>query len=892
MFAKIFGTNSTRFVKSAQPLVKRINALEEGYAAKSDEGLAACTAMFKTQLANGTSLDDILPEAFAVAREGAKRALGMRPYDIQLVGSLALHKGKIAEMKTGEGKTLVAAIAAYVNALADKGVHVVTVNDYLAARDAAWMGKLYSFLGLTVGAIVNNVPPQQRPAVYQSDIVYATNNELGFDYLRDNMAFNPQQLVQRPPYFAIVDEVDSILIDEARTPLIISGPAEHDSKLYVVIDKLVQQLSLDTDFEKDEKTRSITLTDEGTDKVETALKQNGLLQEEESLYDIQHVKLVHHINNALRAHHIYRKDDHYIVHENNIVLIDEFTGRMTPGRRLGDGQHQAVEAKEGVPIKQENQTLASTTFQNYFRLYPKLAGMTGTAATEAEEFDSIYNMEVIELPTNIPIARNDEADILYLEKPTKTKAIIADIKNCYERGQPVLVGTVSIEKSEELSAALQAENVPHNILNARHHAQEADIIAQAGRFKAVTIATNMAGRGTDIKLGGSLELLLKDAFTVEEVENITAAYEDEKQKVLEAGGLRVIGTERHESRRIDNQLRGRSGRQGDVGSSVFYLSTDDDLLRIFAQGLMGKLIQRMKNSDSEDKNAPVQSNLFSKSIETAQKKIEGMHFDSRKQILRFDDILNEQRKVIYAQRREILEAEQVDDIVEDFRYQMLDTLSAQYMSEGISEEQWQPEAFNEAVQRMYHVSELPLDKWLAEESITAEEIAKRTQAIIDAAWQAKEEHLSAEVLRKVEKQILLQIIDRLWRSHLQQLDYLRQGIYLRGYAQKDPVNEYASESFALFERLLGRIREETTSVLSRVDVHPDDLAKIRHIQEARAAQIAEAELTGGEEVDTGIDASDNPYANQDVPRNGPCPCGSGKKYKHCHGKLSGETEAA
>lgn len=892
MFAKIFGTNSTRFVKSAQPFVKKINALEEGYAAKSDEDLAACTATFRTQLANGTPLDNILPEAFAVAREGAKRALGMRPYDIQLVGALALHKGKIAEMKTGEGKTLVAAMAAYVNALEGKGVHVVTVNDYLAARDAAWMGKLYNFLGLSVGAIVNNVPPQQRPAVYQSDIVYATNNELGFDYLRDNMAFDSQQLVQRAPYFAIVDEVDSILIDEARTPLIISGPAEHDSKLYVVIDKLVQQLSVETDFEKDEKTRSITLTDVGTDKIETALKQNGLLQQEESLYDIQHVKLVHHINNALRAHHIYRKDDHYIVHENNIVLIDEFTGRMTPGRRLGDGQHQAVEAKEGVPIKQENQTLASTTFQNYFRLYPKLAGMTGTAATEAEEFDSIYNMEVIELPTNIPIARNDEADILYLEKPIKTNAIIADIKDCYERGQPVLVGTVSIEKSEELSAALQAENVPHKILNARHHAQEADIIAQAGRFKAVTIATNMAGRGTDIKLGGNLELLLKDAFSVEEVEKITAAYEEEKQKVLAAGGLRVIGTERHESRRIDNQLRGRSGRQGDVGSSVFYLSTDDDLLRIFAQGLMGKLIQRMKNSDSEDKNAPVQSNLFSKSIETAQKKIEGMHFDSRKQILRFDDILNEQRKVIYAQRREILEAELVDDIVEDFRYQMLDTLSAQYMPEGISEDQWQPEEFNEAVQRVYHVSPLPLDKWMAEEAITAEEIAKRTQAIIDAAWQAKEEHLSAEVLRKVEKQILLQIIDRLWRSHLQQLDYLRQGIYLRGYAQKDPVNEYASESFALFERLLSRIREETTSVLSRVDVHPEDLAKIRHIQEARAAQIAEAEVSGGEEVETGVDASDNPYANQNVSRNGPCPCGSGKKYKHCHGKLTGDGEAA
>ncbi|MCA3243981.1 MAG: preprotein translocase subunit SecA, partial [Alphaproteobacteria bacterium] len=690
LLSTFFGTPTTRFLKANKQFPAAVTALEAEFQAKSDAALREVTAALKAQLQQGATLEQLKVPAFAAVREAARRALGLRAFDVQLLGGLALHGGNIAEMKTGEGKTLVATFAAYLNALEGKGVHVVTVNDYLAKRDAGWMGAVYAQLGLTTAAIFHGQSPEERKAAYQADITYATNNELGFDYLRDHMVLHPSQLVQRPLHYAIVDEVDSILIDEARTPLIISGPTEDQTQLYLAVDGLIPQLAEGTDYEVDHKQRSVTLTDSGVDKAEHYLREKGLLPEGESLYDVHHIALVHHVNQALRAHVLYRKDAEYIVRQGEngleVVLIDEFTGRMMPGRRLSDGLHQAIEAKEGVPVQQENQTMASITFQNFFRLYPKLGGMTGTAATEAEEFENIYNLPTIVIPTNVPVARLDAADIIYPSKKGKLKAIVADIQDCYQRGQPVLVGTTTIEKSEELAAALKAAGVPHNVLNARFHEQEASIVAQAGRKGAVTIATNMAGRGTDIKLGGNLELLLQEAKDEADAAKIRAAHAAEHAAVMAAGGLKVLGTERHESRRIDNQLRGRSGRQGDVGASVFYLSMQDDLIKRFVPNIEG-LLAKLNVPDDE----AVQMGIVSKSIENAQNKIEALNFDLRKNILKYDEVLNDQRKVIYDQRMQVLHTENLAETIVAFRHDVLEALGAEAFPPEALPEQWRPE---------------------------------------------------------------------------------------------------------------------------------------------------------------------------------------------------------
>ncbi|MDD9912320.1 MAG: preprotein translocase subunit SecA [Alphaproteobacteria bacterium] len=874
LLGKIFGNKNDRILKKLRPLVSKIGALENEIHKNSDEELKQAFQALKERYQQGETLNDLLVESFAITREAALRALGLRPFDVQLMGGIILHQGKIAEMKTGEGKTLMATLAASLNALSGNGVHMVTVNDYLAQRDAEWMRPVFEQLGLTCAFVTNSLDSEERRAAYAADITYATNNELGFDYLRDNMSYAKEQLVQRGQPFAIVDEVDSILIDEARTPLIISGPMEDKRELYFAINEIIPNFKEEEDFERDEKMRAITLTDEGTDKAEQLLIQKGLMQEGESLYDISHVSLVHHVNNGLRAHHLFQKDVHYIIKDEQVVLIDEFTGRMTPGRRLSDGLHQAIEAREEVPLQQENQQLASVTFQNYFRLYTKLAGMTGTAETEIEEFQEIYNLDVVVVPTNVPIAREDAADILFLHREGKINAVIEDIKDCYQRGQPVLVGTTSIEKSEELAKYLEKEKVPHQVLNARYHEQEAQIIAQAGRKGAVTIATNMAGRGTDIKLGGNLELLQSQAKDEHEEAEIKAAYEKEKNAVLEAGGLRVIGTERHESRRIDNQLRGRSGRQGDAGSSVFYLSVEDDLLRIFAgSGFAGRIVKTMQDKN-DDPNESIQSRIFSKSVETAQRKIEGMHFDARKHILKFDNILNEQRKVIYEQRRDILTSKQVDDIVRDFRADMLDLVLETHMSEGTSEETWDIENLNEELYMLFDIQE-PVAKWV-EQGTDMETIHKHLTQSIETAWANKEKELGKEMLRNLESYLLLQTIDRQWRGHLQQLDHLRQGINLRGYAQKDPLNEFSREAFVLFDQMLMSIRRETVTLLSRLQVAPEDTQALEEAQEEAQALVNQS----------GTLEEENPWADKKIPRNAPCPCGSGKKFKHCHGALT------
>jgi preprotein translocase subunit SecA len=813
-----FGTPTSHFLKAHQPLIPQINAREASFTALTDSELSAKTENFRARLAQGESLDSLLPEAFAAVREAGKRALGLRAFDVQLLGGMALHKGNIAEMKTGEGKTLVATFAAYLNALEGKGVHVVTVNDYLAKRDAAWMGQVYARLGLTTAAIFHGQSPEERKAAYQADITYATNNELGFDYLRDHMVFHPSQLVQRPLHFAVVDEVDSILIDEARTPLIISGPVEDQTALYLAVNGFIPSLTDVEDYEIDHKQRSVHLTEAGIDKAETFLRESGMLPEDGNLYDIHNIALVHHINQALRAHTLYKRDGEYIVKDNGegpeVILIDEFTGRMMPGRRLSDGLHQAIEAKEGVAVKQENQTLASITFQNYFRLYPKLAGMTGTAATEAEEFENIYNLPTIVMPTNVPVARKDSADIIYPSRKGKLKAIIADIQDCHQRGQPVLVGTTTIERSEELSEELKKAKVPHQVLNARYHEQEAAIIAQAGRKGAVTIATNMAGRGTDIKLGGNIELLLVDAKTEAEAAKIRAAHQAEHAEVMAAGGLKVLGTERHESRRIDNQLRGRSGRQGDVGASVFYLSMQDDLIKRFVPNIEG-LLSRLNVPDDE----AVQMGIVSKSIENAQNKIEALNFDLRKNILKYDEILNDQRKVIYDQRTQILHSDDLTDVVESFAEDVLNDLIAQAFPAGSLPEQWQPEALAEGM-RMWFSMNLPIAEWLQEKEAGPEMLQARCQQAIQAIWADKQAQFPPEVLRSIMRSVILQTVDKLWRHHLQSLDILRKGIGLRGYAQKDPLNEYARESFQLFDDLLQQTKRETVGMLARVQFAP------------------------------------------------------------------------
>ncbi|PHQ63496.1 MAG: preprotein translocase subunit SecA [Sphingobium sp.] len=903
----IFGSSNERYVKSLGKIVDRIASFEAAIQALSDEELAGQTTKFRERLSAGETLDDLLPEAFATVREASVRVLGMRHFDVQMVGGIVLHRGEIAEMRTGEGKTLVATLATYLNALEGKGVHVVTVNDYLASRDCEWMGQVYRFLGLTTGVIVPNLSEDQRRQAYDADITYATNNELGFDYLRDNMKFDRASMVQRPFNYAIVDEVDSILIDEARTPLIISGPTDDKSELYVAVDAIVKQIT-DADYEKDEKQRSVTLTEDGTERIERLLEQAGLLQGA-NLYDFENTAVVHHVNQALRANVMFRRDIDYIVKDGKVVIIDEFTGRMMDGRRWSDGLHQAVEAKEGVQIEPENQTLASITFQNYFRMYPKLSGMTGTAATEATEFYEIYKMNVVTIPTNKPVQRVDEEDTFYKNLEDKFRGIAKTIKVHAERGQPVLVGTVSIEKSEMLSEFLNQEGVKHAVLNARFHESEAHIVAQAGRKGAVTIATNMAGRGTDIKLGGNLEMRVEDELRdmpegperEAAIKRIAAEIEVEKQEVLDAGGLFVLATERHESRRIDNQLRGRSGRQGDPGLSRFYLSLDDDLMRIFGPDTM---FAKMIRSNLEDGEALPPSKWLSKAIETAQKKVEARNYDIRKQVVEYDDVMNDQRKVIYEQRSDIMDAETVDDVVIDMRHETVNDLVGASCPPGTYPEQWNMDRLKARTAEILSL-EPDFDSWLAEDAVDPEMIEGRLVALADEAVAEKVKEVDAADWHMIEKSILLQSLDHHWKEHLATLDALRQVVHLRAYAQKTPINEYKQEAFALFERMLENIREDVTGSIARVQfrmeqppleefglpVLPDFITT--HIDpfsgEDNSADIDAGQLGG---ITTTIPRAPAPvvpggdFSNLDISRNAPCPCGSGQKYKHCHGALA------
>ncbi|MEC3911270.1 preprotein translocase subunit SecA [Sphingobium sp. CR2-8] len=903
----IFGSSNERYVKSLGRIVDQIASFEGAVQAMSDEELVGQTARFRERLAHGETLDDLLPEAFATVREAAVRVLGMRHFDVQMVGGIVLHRGEIAEMRTGEGKTLVATLATYLNALEGKGVHVVTVNDYLASRDCEWMGQVYRFLGLTTGVIVPNISEDQRREAYAADITYATNNELGFDYLRDNMKYDRASMVQRPFNYAIVDEVDSILIDEARTPLIISGPTDDKSELYVAVDAIVKQI-VDVDYEKDEKQRTVTLTEDGTEKIERLLEDAGLLQGA-NLYDFENTAVVHHVNQALRAVVMFRRDIDYIVKDGKVVIIDEFTGRMMDGRRWSDGLHQAVEAKEGVQIEPENQTLASITFQNYFRMYPKLGGMTGTAATEAAEFFEIYKMNVVTIPTNKPVQRIDEEDSFYKNLDDKFRGIAKTIKVHAEQGQPVLVGTVSIEKSEMLSEFLTQEGVPHAVLNARFHDSEAHIVAQAGRKGAVTIATNMAGRGTDIKLGGNLEMRVEDELRDmpegperdAAIARIEAEIEVEKQEVLAAGGLFVLATERHESRRIDNQLRGRSGRQGDPGLSRFYLSLDDDLMRIFGPDTM---FAKMIRSNLEDGEALPPSKWLSKAIETAQRKVEARNYDIRKQVVEYDDVMNDQRKVIYEQRSDIMDADTVDDVVADMRRETVNDLVGASCPPGSYPEQWDMERLKVRAAEILGL-EPDFDAWLAEDAVDPELIEERLSALADESVAEKVREIDASDWHMIEKSILLQSLDHHWKEHLCTLDALRQVVHLRAYAQKTPINEYKQEAFALFERMLENIREDVTGSIARVQfrmeqpaledydlpVLPDFITT--HIDpfsgEDNSADI-DAGTFGG--ITTTIPrapvgaSQPGEFANLDISRNAPCPCGSGEKYKHCHGALA------
>ncbi|TDX32007.1 preprotein translocase subunit SecA [Rhodovulum visakhapatnamense] len=901
---KVFGTRNDRLVKKVRPLVARINALEPEFQALDDDGLKAKTAEFRRRVAEGEALDDILPEAFANCREGARRALGLRAFDVQLVGGIFLHRGNIAEMKTGEGKTLVATFPAYLNALTGEGVHIVTVNDYLAKRDAEWMGKVYAMLGMTTGVVYPWQPEPEKRAAYRADITYGTNNELGFDYLRDNMKSELKDMAQRGHYYAIVDEVDSILIDEARTPLIISGPSQDRSELYMTLDKVVPDLT-DEHYKLDEKMRNVTFTEEGNEFMEKRLHEMGILPEGQSMYDPESTTIVHHAQQALKAHKMFLKDKEYIVRDGEVMLIDEFTGRMMRGRRLSDGLHQAIEAKEGVQIQPENVTLASVTFQNYFRLYDKLAGMTGTAATEAEEFMQIYGLGVVEIPTNRPIARIDEHDAVYRTATEKYAAIVESIKDAHGRGQPVLVGTTSIEKSEMLSDMLKTQGIPHNVLNARHHEQEAQIVADAGRFGAVTIATNMAGRGTDIQLGGNAEMKVMEALDADPTAHpdavrarIEAEHAEEKQKVLEAGGLYVLGTERHESRRIDNQLRGRSGRQGDPGRSYFFLSLEDDLMRIFGSERLDKVLSTLGMKDGEAIIHP----WVNKSLEKAQAKVEGRNFDIRKQLLKFDDVMNDQRKVIFGQRREIMEADDLSDIVQDMRHEVIDDLVETHIPPRSYADQWDAEGLQRAVAESLNL-DLPIVDWADEEGVDDETIAERIADASDKAMASKAAQFGPEAMRNIEKQMLLQTIDTKWREHLLKLEHLRSVIGFRGYAQRDPLNEYKTESFALFESMLNSLREDVTKKLGQIRPLTEDERNemIRQLaeQQARLAEAtaqaqpshADAPADGTEPAPAAL-ASAAPGFDESRPetwgnpnRNDPCPCGSGKKFKHCHGQL-------
>lgn len=892
---KVFGTRNERILASIEGLVDQINALEDTVSGLSDEALKNKTQEFKDRLSKGETIEDILCEAFAVVREATKRVLGQRHYDVQLIGGIVLHQGKISEMKTGEGKTQVAALAAYLNALEGKGVHVVTVNEYLVKRDAQWMGQIYGFLGLSTGCIYPGLEEDDRKKAYECDITYGTNNEFGFDYLRDNMKFALEDMVQRPFHFAIVDEVDSILIDEARTPLIISGMAQGQLELYQSVDKAIPRLS-PSDYDIDEKNRTVGLTDQGVENAEQTLKDMNILTDG-NLYDAHNISLVHHLNQALRAHTLFKKDKDYIVKDNKVVIIDEFTGRMMEGRRYADGLHQAIEAKENVEIQHENQTLASITFQNYFRLYPKLAGMTGTAMTEATEFADIYRLDVVEIPTHVPVARRDENDQIFRTAAEKYTAILQIISECYDRQQPVLVGTTSIEKSETLSTLLKQHKLPHAVLNARYHAEEAKIVAQAGRPGAITIATNMAGRGTDIQLGGNLAMMQAEQADID-IDVLKAQIAKDREIVTQAGGLFVIGTERHESRRIDNQLRGRSGRQGDPGASLFYLSLEDDLMRIFGSDKMDAFLQRMGLEQGQSITHP----WINTAIERAQRKVESQHYEMRKNLLKFDNVMNDQRKVIYEQRREIMATEDLSEMITDMRAEVVENLVASCIPERSYPEQWDIATLQSEIQRLFGL-QIPIDEWANEEGIADQEILERLLKAADEKAAEKEKEFGADTMRKAEKWIILSLLDQAWKEHLLNLDHLRQGISLRAYAQKDPLNEYKSEAFKLFAGMLDNFREMVTQTMALVAVRQNDAELLRQQQEAQLAQMQEgrsdpafaaaqnqsgAAFTGetvkNREAATQIDPND-PNTWGRVSRNDPCPCGSGKKYKHCHGAV-------
>ena len=892
---KVFGTPNDRKIKATRPLIDSINALEPEFAALSDAGLAEKTADLRQRALAGTSLDELLPEAFANCREAARRALGLRAFDVQLMGGVFLHQGNIAEMKTGEGKTLVATFPAYLNALTGKGVHVVTVNEYLAKRDAEWMGKVFGHLGLTTGVIHSDMPNEAKLAAYGCDITYGTNNEFGFDYLRDNMKAKLADVFQKHHNFAIVDEVDSILIDEARTPLIISGPSQDRSDLYTSIDALIPSLTEDH-YEIDEKSRRVTFTDAGNEFLEEQLHARGLLPEGQSLYDPESTTVVHHVNQGLRAHKLFQKDKDYIVRDDNVVLIDEFTGRMMTGRRLSEGLHQAIEAKENVRIQPENVTLASVTFQNYFRLYDKLSGMTGTAITEADEFQEIYGLGVVEVPTNRPIARLDEDDKVYRTAREKYEAMIEEIKAANAKGQQILVGTTSIEKSEMLSQMLTKAGITHNVLNARQHEKEAQIVAEAGRLGAVTIATNMAGRGTDIQLGGNVEMKVLEALaeTPEaDPAELRAAQEalhaEEKQKVIAAGGLFVMASERHESRRIDNQLRGRSGRQGDPGRTAFYLSLEDDLMRIFGSERLDKVLRTLGLKEGEAIVHP----WVNKSLERAQAKVEGRNFDMRKQVLKFDDVMNDQRKVIFNQRREIMAADDLSEIVSDMRHQAIDDLIDTYMPPKTYADQWDTEGLYAAVIEKLGV-DVPVMEWAAEEGVDDEIIRERLVKATDEMMAKKAVAFGPETMRDIEKQILLQTIDSKWREHLLTLEHLRSVVGFRGYAQRDPLNEYKTEGFQLFEGLLDGLRETVTQSLAQIRPLTEEEQKQMLAQ--MAAQQAQAQKAAGaaapaeaeppQETPAEGFVEDDPSTWGNPGRNEKCPCGSGKKFKHCHGRLA------
>ena len=929
---RLFGSANDREVKRLQGLVAEVNAIEPEIEKLSDDALRARTEEFRKRYADGESLDDMLVEAFATVREAAKRTLGQRHYDVQLLGGMVLHQGKISEMRTGEGKTLVSTLPVYLNAITGKGVHLVTVNDYLASRDAAWMGAIYEFLGLTVGCIVHGLDNDERQRAYACDITYGTNNEFGFDYLRDNMNFRIEEMVQREFHYAIVDEVDNIFIDEARTPLIISGPAEDAAETYAAIDKVIPKLVAE-DFEKDEKQRTVTLTEIGTERVEQILGEMGLLGDA-TLYDITNVSLVHHVQQALRAHTLFQRDTDYIVKDDQIIIIDEFTGRMMEGRRYSEGLHQALEAKEGVTVQNENQTLASITFQNYFRLYPKLAGMTGTAMTEAGEFAEIYGLEVVDIPTNVDQVRIDEDDEVYRTAEEKYNAIMGEIRDAQAKNQPVLVGTVSIEKSELLSELLKKNNIEHHVLNARFHEQEAFIIAQAGQPGAVTIATNMAGRGTDIQLGGNVDMQIeqqiaavpeaeRESKRVELTAKIRADAEAAKKIVMEAGGLYVIGTERHEARRIDNQLRGRSGRQGDPGRSKFYLSLEDDLMRIFGSERIDMMLRKLGLEEGEAIIHP----WINKALEKAQKKVEERNYEIRKNLLKFDDVMNDQRKVIYEQRKELMTTEDVSETVVEMREQAIDDVVSRCIPEKAYAEQWDTDALHEESMRLLDL-DLPIKEWASEEGIAEEEIRERLMKESAKKMAAKTANYGAELMRMAEKSLLLQLLDQSWKEHLLALDHLRQGIGLRAYGQKDPLNEYKREAFDMFEEMLNSLRETVTSVMCHLElsIDADELAALeqaeyagQEMHETRvdpafadanagsqgmhpaavmqprqqgvavlSASTAPADAPPGWELNQGLGRWVDPTDTETwgkVPRNAACPCGSGKKFKHCHGQV-------